>query len=93
MDYLIRLPLKLVGKAAFNKLFNRKPKEISPEQEDALIIKDPQRHTRFINIRITGNPDDFSISLEKNKNIQSGVPASKQEDFLFEAIEQELEQP
>ena len=93
MDYLIRLPLKLVGKAAFNKLFNRKPKEISPEQEDALIIKDPQRRTRFINIRIKGNPDDFSISLEKNKNILSGVPASKQEDFLFEAIEQELEQP
>jgi hypothetical protein len=37
MDYYVRVPLKIVGKAAFNKLFKSKPKEISPEQEDELI--------------------------------------------------------
>ena len=93
MDYFIRVPLKLVGKAAFNKLFNRKPKDISPEQEDALIIRDPLRRTRFINIRITGYPEDFKISLQKKKNEQPGVHLSKTEDFLFDEIEAELEQP
>lgn len=92
MDYYVRVPLKLVGRAAFNKLFNRNPKEISPDQEDELIIRDPRRRTRFVNIRITGRPEDFTISLQKNKNVKAGVAFSKSDDFLFDDIESEFEE-
>lgn len=91
MDYYIRVPLKLVGKAAFNKLFKRKPKEISAEQEDELIIKDPKRRTRFINVRIVGKPDDYKISLQKNKDVKAGKGFTKTDDFLFQELESEFE--
>ncbi len=92
MDYYIRVPLKIVGQAAFNKLFKRKPKEISPEQEDELIIKDPEKRMRFINIRMLGKPDDFKISLKKNKEIKSGTQFKKTDDFLFDDIDSEFKE-
>jgi hypothetical protein len=82
----------MVGKAAFSKLFKRNPKEVSPEQEDELIIKDPKRRTRFINIRLIGTPDDYKISLEKNKDAKNGIHFTKTDDFLFEDIESEFEE-
>jgi len=91
MDYYVRVPLKLVGKAAFSKLFNRKPKEISPEQEDELIIKDPQKRTRFINIRMIGTPEKYDIALQKNKDVKAGIHFNKEEDFLFDDIESEFD--
>jgi hypothetical protein len=91
MDYYVRVPLKIVGKAAFNKLFKSKPKEISPEQEDELIIKDPEKRMRFINIRMLGKPDDFKISLKKNKELKKGVQFKKTDDFLFDDIESEFQ--
>ncbi len=91
MDYYVRIPLKLVGKVAFNKLFNRSPKEISPEQEDELIIKDTLRRTRYINIRLLGTPDDYKISIQKNKDVKSGIHFKRTDDFLFEDLESEFE--
>ena len=92
MDYYVRVPLKMVGKAAFSKLFKRNPKEVSAEQEDELIIKDPKRRTRFINIRLIGTPDDYKISLEKNKDAKNDIHFTKTDDFLFEDIESEFEE-
>ncbi len=91
MDYFVRVPLKIVGRAAFNKLFSRNPREISREQEDELIIRDPKRRTRFINIRILGTPDDYKISLQKNKDVKAGVQFQRTDDFLFDNIESEFE--
>jgi hypothetical protein len=92
MDYYVRVPLKLVGKVAFSKLFKRNPKEVSADQEDELIIKDPKRRTRFINIRLLGTPDDYKISLEKNKDLKKGIHFTKTDDFLFKDIESEFEE-
>lgn len=91
MDYFVRVPLKLVGKAAFSKLFNRKPKEVSPEQEDELIIKDPEKCTRFVNIRMIGTPENYKISLQKNKDLKEGKVFKKSDDFLFNDLESEFE--
>ncbi len=91
MDYYIRVPLKLVGKAAFSKLFNRKPKDISPDQEDELIIRDTDKKTRFINVRMQGKPNDYKISLQKNKDIKAGNSFQKTDDFLFDKLESEFE--
>jgi hypothetical protein len=90
MDYFIRVPLKLVKSAVFSKLFGRKPKDINPEQEDEIIVKDPNRKTRFINIRLTGTPEDYKISLRKNPELKKGVEFQKDENFLFPPIENEV---
>jgi hypothetical protein len=92
MDYYVRVPLKMVGKVAFSKLFNKNPKEISAEQEDELIIRDPNRKTRFINIRLLGTPDDYKISLQKSKDVKAGIEFTKTDDFLFKDIESEFEE-
>ncbi|TAD82967.1 MAG: DUF3971 domain-containing protein [Bacteroidetes bacterium] len=91
MDYYIRVPLKLAGRAVFSKLFKRKPKEISPDQEDELIVKDVKRRTRFINIRLSGTPQDYKISLQKNKALKAGEAFKKTEDFMFDDIESEFD--
>ena len=92
MDYYLRIPLKLVGKASFNKLFKTKLEEISPEQEDELIIKDPEKRTRFVNVRLLGTPEKYDINLQKNKELKAGVRFDKTEDFLFKTIESEFEE-
>ncbi len=64
MEYYIRVPLKLVTKAGMQKLFKKK-KGIDPNQIDEIQYKDTNKRTRFINLKITGTPDDYKISMEK----------------------------
>ncbi len=64
MEYYIRVPLKLVTKAGMQKLFKKK-EEIDPDQIDEIQYKDTNKRVRFINLKITGTPDDYKISMEK----------------------------
>jgi hypothetical protein len=69
MDYYFRIPWRMVSSVAGKKLFGRKPnEEIDADQIDEIVFRDPKRKTRFINLRMRGNPDDFNISLGKDKN-------------------------
>lgn len=67
MEYYVRVPLKMVTSVAASKLFGKKKEEIDPEQEDEIIRRDPNKNTRFINIKITGTPDSYKIALGKDK--------------------------
>lgn len=67
MDYLIRVPFKMITSAAASKLFGKKKEDIDPEREDDIIRRDPNRKTRFVNIRITGTPENYKVSLAKGK--------------------------
>jgi hypothetical protein len=68
MDYFIRIPLGLVTQAGIRSLFaGNDPKAIDPEQEDEIIYRDPDRRTRFININVTGTPEDYEFRLGKDK--------------------------
>lgn len=67
MNYLIRLPFRMVTQVASQKLFKRKKEEINPEQEDEIIYHDPNRKTTFINVRITGTPDTYKVNLERRR--------------------------
>lgn len=67
MDYYVRVPWKMVTEAASSRLFGRKPDEIDPEQEDAIQYEDQDRRIRYLNIRITGNTEDYKITLDKKK--------------------------
>lgn len=65
MEYLVSVPLKMVTEAGFKKLFKRKREEVPEDQIDAVQYKNDKM--RFVTVKITGNTDDFSVSLSKQK--------------------------
>lgn len=70
MNYLVRVPFKMVTQAASQKLFKRKKEEIDPEQEDDIVYHDPNKKTTFINVRITGTPDVYKVNVERRKKVK-----------------------
>jgi hypothetical protein len=63
MEYYLKVPLKMVTSAGANKLFGKR-KESDP---DELYAYDPNKKYRYVNIKVTGNAEDYKISLGKNK--------------------------
>lgn len=62
MDYTMRIPMKVVTRAAFQKLFSNKSKSAAG-QTDEIQYRDTARNTRFVNININGTPEDYEISI------------------------------
>lgn len=67
MEYYIRVPLRLVTQVGFHKLFGRKKEEVDPNQEDAIEYRDKEKRVHFINLKITGTPDNYKVGLGKAK--------------------------
>lgn len=68
MDYFIRIPLGMVTSVGFKSLFGGKNKnEIDPDQEDAIVYRNDDKRTRFVNVNMQGTPDDYKISLGRDK--------------------------
>jgi len=63
--YYLKVPWKLVSQTASSKLFGKKREEVDPDQIDAIEYADESRKTRYINLKVVGNPDDYNISLGK----------------------------
>lgn len=69
MTYFIRLPLKLVTQVAWRKLFGGKnQEEVDAEQIDEIDEVGDLQKIRFVNIKITGTPDDYKIQLGRDKS-------------------------
>lgn len=87
MDYYLRIPLQMVTQVASRKLFGSRNRVVDPTQEDDVIYKDETRNTRYVNIRMKGNPENYNISLRKNRNEDKGAGGfDKTDDFLFDDI-------
>jgi hypothetical protein len=67
MEYYIRIPLKVITKAGFQKLFANKDQDNS-DQVDEIQYRDENKRTRFVNVMIKGTPDDYDIKLRKRKD-------------------------
>ncbi len=68
IDYYIRIPWKTVKKAAWQKLFGNKKDSISnTQQEDEIVKVDANQKTKYLNLKIKGNIDDYKVSLGKKK--------------------------
>ena len=67
MNYLIRVPFKMVTQAASQKLFKRKKEEIDPSKNDEIIYLDPEKKTSFVNVRVIGTPENYKVSVERKK--------------------------
>ncbi|MEL7005153.1 MAG: AsmA-like C-terminal region-containing protein, partial [Bacteroidota bacterium] len=66
MEYYLRVPWKVVTKAGFQKLFKKKNQD-NTDQVDEIQYQDENKRARFLNLKIKGTPDDYKISLGKDK--------------------------
>lgn len=66
-EYYLRVPLKLITKSGMSKLLGKKTDEIDTEKEDEIATLDPNKKVRFINIKMSGNTDNYKITLAKEK--------------------------
>ncbi|MGD1848876.1 MAG: AsmA-like C-terminal region-containing protein [Salibacteraceae bacterium] len=66
MEYYIRIPWKLIRQTTRNKLFSKKGRDENAG-EDEIVEVDPNKRTRYLNLKLTGNPDDFTIKPQKDK--------------------------
>ncbi|MEM8894554.1 MAG: AsmA-like C-terminal region-containing protein, partial [Bacteroidota bacterium] len=67
MEYYVRIPIKVIAKAGMQKLFGKKDTDTS-DQVDEIQYRDETKRTRFLNLKITGTPDDYEIALGKDKS-------------------------
>ncbi|MFT2011317.1 AsmA-like C-terminal region-containing protein [Pontibacter sp. 13R65] len=68
MDYFIRVPLGLVTQVGFKTLFGGKSKEeVDPDQVDEIVYRNEDKRVRFLNLNVSGNADDYKITLGKDK--------------------------
>ncbi|MEL6305372.1 MAG: AsmA-like C-terminal region-containing protein, partial [Bacteroidota bacterium] len=68
IDYYLRIPWKTVRKAAWQKLFGSKKDSVVDEgQVDEIVEVDPNRNTKFLNLKIQGTIDDYKVSLGKKR--------------------------
>lgn len=65
MEYYVRVPLRLVTQVARQKLFGGK--ESAADGDDEIQYRDQNRRYRFVNIKITGTPEDYKIALGKKR--------------------------
>jgi hypothetical protein len=78
MEYYLRIPLKLVTQVGFHMLFGKKKEEVDPDQVDAIEVRDMDKKVRFMNIKISGTPDNYKVALGKAKKSDSKATASTQ---------------
>lgn len=67
MEYAVRIPLKMVTQVGWRMLFGKKQEEVDPDQVDAIEYRNKDKRVRFLNIRISGTPDDYKVRLGKAK--------------------------
>jgi hypothetical protein len=68
MEYYIRIPLKMVTKVGFSALFGKKQEDVNLDQVDEIEYSAKDKKTRFMNLRVTGTPENFKVGLGKDKS-------------------------
>ena len=61
------VPWKMVTETASSKLFGKKRDAVPEDQMDAIQYADETKKTRYLNIRVKGNMENYNITLEKSK--------------------------
>ena len=66
MEYYLSIPLKLVTQVGMQKIFGKKENDL--EKEDEIQYRDESKKVRFINLKLTGTPENYKIALGKDKS-------------------------
>ncbi|MEM0999419.1 MAG: AsmA-like C-terminal region-containing protein [Bacteroidota bacterium] len=72
MEYYVRVPMKMVTQVAKNKLFpgKKKDEELLADaavEEEEIIYKDDSKRIRYLNLKILGDLEDYSVKLGRDK--------------------------
>ena len=67
MGYYIRIPWSIIKQGARYKLFGSKKTKDGQTGDDKIIEVDPNKKTRYLNLKIKGNMDDYNITMGKSK--------------------------
>ena len=65
LEYYIRIPWNIITQGTRNKLFGGRNKD-EAGGEDEIVKVDPKRNVRYLNLKIAGTLDDYSVSLGKD---------------------------
>ena len=72
IEYYLRIPWSIIKESGKYKLFgDKESKDSLDEREDEIIEVDSSKKTRYLNLKIYGNIDDFKVGLGKNKKANS----------------------
>ena len=67
IEYYLRIPWKVIKQGARNKLFGTKKTNKGETNDDEIIEIDPNKKTRYLNLKLFGTIDDYKIRLGKEK--------------------------
>ena len=70
MDLFVKVPLKLVSRAIFQRLFKRKREDIDPDQEDAIEYKDENKKIASVNVNLLVDNNGYQVKLRKDKDLR-----------------------
>jgi hypothetical protein len=67
MNMFFKVPLKLVTKAAFQKLFKRKREDVNPTQEEAIEYQDKDKKIAYVYVNLLANANGYEVKLQRDK--------------------------
>lgn len=68
MEYYMRIPMKMVTQVGFRALFGKKQADVDMDQVDEIEYRDADKKLRFMNLKVTGTPENFKVGLGKAKD-------------------------
>ncbi|MDB2408425.1 AsmA-like C-terminal region-containing protein [Crocinitomicaceae bacterium] len=67
MEYYLRIPWSIIKQGTRYKMFGDKTTTDGETGDDQIIEVDPDKKTRYLNLKIKGNMDDYKITISKAK--------------------------
>jgi hypothetical protein len=67
MEYFIKIPWSLIKQAARYKIFGKKKTAENEMVDDEIIQVSPNEKTKYLNLKVRGNRDDYKVTLGKAK--------------------------
>ncbi|MCP4443168.1 MAG: hypothetical protein GY810_30030, partial [Aureispira sp.] len=68
MNLFVKVPLKLISKAVFQKLFKRKRENVDLDKEDAIEYQDKDKKIAYVHINLKMDSEDYSIKLQRDRD-------------------------
>lgn len=67
MEYYVRVPMKMVTQVGFNALFAKNDGTVALDQVDEIEYADKDKKVRYVNLKVTGRPEDFKVGLGRDR--------------------------
>ncbi|MCH2022134.1 MAG: AsmA-like C-terminal region-containing protein [Saprospiraceae bacterium] len=67
MNLFFKIPMKLITKAVFQKLFKKKQEDIDSEKEDAIVYQDKSKKTTYVTVNLQVDKDEYAVKLQRDK--------------------------